>query len=410
VAATIDQCVNHDAFDYEKTSPLVIEMINRWFERSGHSEKVHVSTTALALGPVDAKRIIEGLPAGNESLSIVDDPKYVFRERYVRVELFWAIRTGAYFRVANEKGITIAEFTSNDTRICEIMTQIRAGEIYLFGDDMEMTAVIVAPPTEYHVVGERKVLHRTDGPALAFADGSKLFYLNGVKILKENRDLVTCEITEETAKRILSVENVDERAQLIARHGIDKFVAFGELIADDTQKTRSDYQLFDMGPLFESSEKALFLKMDNLSEDFKVHVEGVNNSCTTVQDAIDFRAKTMLDYTGDEHWRPSMVDGVKMYENEKQAQQGDVLLRSWPTKPDGAVLLDHMALRGIDSRHVPTGGKLYRVTDSHEWLEVDSAVILQHPEHNAYAIMESVLVASGQEIDHQTGIVERLKD
>jgi hypothetical protein len=409
-ADTISRCTDLSRFDFEESSKLLIEMINLCIKRIGKLDHVRVTNAKCANGPSEARCMIEGLEVNDENIALVESDGYSFRELFVTVEWGWTVITGAYYEALKRIDYDLSQYTDDEKRICELVSQTKCAEVFICGEDMDATIIIVAPPVNYEVVGDQKVLHSEDRPALEFADGSHLWSLNGVSISRENRDLVTCEINEETARRILHVENVDERAQLIKKHGLAKFVDFADVV-DDSDVSVSEYSLLDFGKLYDEDESALFLKMNNLSEAGKTHIEGVTNDCESIQSALDFRAEKILDFCGDEHWRPATIDGVKMFEDENQVQQGDVKMRRCDEKPEGAELLSHVALRGHDSRHVPTTGKLYKVNDDIEWLEIcGEKSELKHPEHNTSVISFNVIVASGQEVDHETGIIDRLID
>ena len=63
---------------------------------------------------------------------------------------------------------------------------------------------------------------------------------------------------------------------------------------DDAHKSKnqwyvdSEYELYNLGSIF-NREKAVFLKMKNLTTG-TYHVEGVDPSCNTVEEALKFRA------------------------------------------------------------------------------------------------------------------------
>jgi hypothetical protein len=155
--------------------------------------------------------------------------------------------------------------------------------------------VVCERPAEFHLTtNPANRLHRDRGPAKVYRDGVELYFLNGVAtpakyVLPDRLD----------AKVVLAEPNAEIRRELIRKVGIEALL--GEL-KSKTFDTVGDYELLNVD--LPEVPNARYLKMKNPSIGVW-HVEGVHPNCKTVQEAIDWRAGTVLG--ANEHWAPSQL-------------------------------------------------------------------------------------------------------
>ena len=137
-------------------------------------------------------------------------------------------------------------------------------------------------------------MHHDLTPALLFRDGYCLWMLNGVSVPK---------YLVETPEGKLDIEffkketNADIKAEFIRKYGIQRMLSLGEKMCDASNSKNkwyvdSEYELYNMGKIF-NRERAVFLKMKNLTTG-TYHVEGVDPSCGTVEEALKYRANNRI--------------------------------------------------------------------------------------------------------------------
>lgn len=157
-------------------------------------------------------------------------------------------------------------------------------------------AVIADRPVEYHSTKLYSVdsrLHNPVGPAIKFKDGYSVWALNGVLMYSE-LDTFKAVIranngtpVPDIARRILSVRNVEQRAELIKLYGIDKL--FWDLKPRKLDADEIDghpYELYAV-KVYEDIAR-IYIKMQNPSVD-EVHIEAVHPDCKTVKEALAWR-------------------------------------------------------------------------------------------------------------------------
>lgn len=318
-------------------------------------------------------------------------------------------------RIAEESGSTI---TDEDRAAMRMMESIGGYCFHVVETPEGETEVSIIEPmvTDIYVDhNSRQCYHSVDAPAREFADGTAMYAINGVLLGNESRDLFDIELTPENIKKICQIKNIDERAALMGKYGIENFVESGKVVALDDSV--SEYKVIDMSAVYDDRE-AKFLYMRNLSESGKYHLEGVSNDCKTVQDAIDFRAAEFLAFIKEEHWTPCSIDGVSIADGDKRMrQQGDKLLFT----PGGKIgngtakyLTGRNSIGGVDTRHTVKNGKMFEVADSGydtliELLKTDGTDIT-HPEHGTETISGDTYVGTVRQMDHETGIIEDVLD
>lgn len=143
----------------------------------------------------------------------------------------------------------------------------------------ENLCIVTEKPTEIHMSKER--LHAEGKPALLYADGYALYALNGVLFDSELTRFVTDPISALNPKEILDIKNVEQRAEVIKRYGIQKLFFDLEPTLLDS-KTEHGYELYEVSVYPGIPRK--YLKMRNPSVD-EVHIEAVHPDCKTVDEA-----------------------------------------------------------------------------------------------------------------------------
>ncbi|WP_372644112.1 DUF6745 domain-containing protein, partial [Dehalococcoides sp.] len=126
-------------------------------------------------------------------------------------------------------------------------------------------------PTEIYWDDAR--LHNPSGKAVKYADGWGWYALNGIPM--EEWQVMTP--TEELSlEKILSVEDIDQRRELVRRVGVERLVSAGKEI-----DRLGDYKLLDMRSVYKRRTPTLFLLMKNPSVANTWNCEGVSSECKT---------------------------------------------------------------------------------------------------------------------------------
>lgn len=137
-------------------------------------------------------------------------------------------------------------------------------------------------------------LHKEGGPAIAWT-GYGQWYLHGVSVEKW---MAEDDPTTWTTEKVMSVENVEQRREVIARFGKDRLWGLAKVI------DKSDDGVYELGELSITGSRRVALCMRNPSVGC-YHVEWVAPTCTTVQDALDDRASRLKTNFG--HWKPEKM-------------------------------------------------------------------------------------------------------
>ncbi len=145
---------------------------------------------------------------------------------------------------------------------------------------------------------QERQLHNQDGPALSYKDGFNVYAMNNIKMpeyycvtAKEDIDV----------KRIMKEKNVDIRREAMRKVGFERVMT--ELEAKRIHTT-GEYDLVELD--FGDDIKARYLKMLNPSIG-QIHVEGVADECQTVEDALMFRNREILQAIGAKGWQAPTV-------------------------------------------------------------------------------------------------------
>lgn len=140
-------------------------------------------------------------------------------------------------------------------------------------------------------------LHNPSGMAIRWKDGTGYYFLDGVNVPDW---LVLTHSDQLDAKKILGLENADQRAEGIRKLGIERLASQGKVVDtyknyDDEWFEKSRYELIDMASIFKSHKHAYYLKMQNQSVPGLWHLEGVAPSCDTLDKAVRWRLKVKED-------------------------------------------------------------------------------------------------------------------
>ena len=168
--------------------------------------------------------------------------------------------------------------------------------------------------SERHNVVRRNsegALHCNGGPALSYPDDWRIWSLNGVRVPQWLAETPSEQIDPQ---RVISQSNVEVRREGVHKVGVDRLVY--KLGATSIEKC-GQYELLqiDLG----LGTPAIALKMKNPSVPEIWHIEFIDPTCRTVQEALNFRnglSDSDIDDDGGADWY----------------QQGDVIMR-----PHGAV-------------------------------------------------------------------------
>ena len=167
-------------------------------------------------------------------------------------------------------------------------------------------AIVCERPEVIHKDAQGR-LHEEGAMALAYPDGWGIYALWGVRLPEWAVLTKTQEITKD---QIFSLKNAEQRAALIRKIGIERFI---QLSGANVLNRQGDYELLSVAL---NDQQCRYLKMKNPSVGIW-HVEGVPNECETVEQALHARKPPQLqalpinDETGDSWF-----------------QQGDVCV--WP--------------------------------------------------------------------------------
>lgn len=156
-----------------------------------------------------------------------------------------------------------------------------------------------------------KQLHKDLGPAVRYADGFRMWYLNGVVV---PQDIAETPGEKLDPNLILNTENVEIRREILRKIGPEIFIAkMGAKKIEDEKNAEGQivYELLSLK--IGTRNEARALKMLNPSVPELWHVEFVPDSTKTIDEALMFRA----------HLTPDMIDNVN---GADWFEQGDICL------------------------------------------------------------------------------------
>lgn len=178
--------------------------------------------------------------------------------------------------------------------------------------------VVTSRLPEYIKFNPAKQLHCETGPAIRYRDDFRVYALRGRRITGDQTKFIDTPAGELVIKDVLQIEDVDVRASVMAKLGIEKLLGHlksrkldegsvqvkrtrdgvdarelqnilntGGRIPDIYQSVTEHYALYevDLGDGFTGK----VLRMQNPSVPGLEHVEGVGDDCDTISKALQFR-------------------------------------------------------------------------------------------------------------------------
>jgi uncharacterized protein DUF6745 len=141
--------------------------------------------------------------------------------------------------------------------------------------------------------------HAEFGPSHRWRDGWSIWHLNGVRV---EQWMAESHPDDMDARRILQVENVDQRRELIRRMGMERIVSQLEPAVLDTERREvgGEYRLLAVE--MNHGEPWRFLQMVNQSTG-ATHIEAVPRECESVRHALNWRASQNIN----EEWSPAIL-------------------------------------------------------------------------------------------------------
>lgn len=135
-------------------------------------------------------------------------------------------------------------------------------------------------------INARNQPHAEFGPSHRWRDGFSIWHLNGVRV---EQWMAETHPDDLDARKVLQIENVDHRREVIRRMGSERLVAQldAKVLDTETRDVGGKYELLAIE--MNHGEPWRFLKMVNQSIG-AVHIEAVPRECSTVRHAINWRA------------------------------------------------------------------------------------------------------------------------
>ena len=320
---------------------------------------------------------------------------------YRMVDCGYAFRTEAWCHAVEKCGYEL-EASEKEELSRNININACACAIFENGD-----FAILDTPIEHHIINDDKyednmMLHNSNGPSILFADGSKLYTLKDVDVPEWCVETAPEDID---IKDVLALENVDQRAVVTERIGVQRMIEKSEIITEDKEHPHGPYALRDFSSIFDGGD-ATYLTMVCPSTGNN-HLEGVPSEIDTIQGAINWRAKTSEMCDGRD-WKPRTLDGVKNTDgNDDMDQQGDVYMLFLDKKPKGGKKQKTRELQGDNTiiRHTIESGTVYNYDGYQVVVHEKDGVPMNHPQHGTVYHNKITKLWTGRELDPLTGIV-----
>ena len=152
---------------------------------------------------------------------------------------------------------------------------------------LENVCIISQKPTVINIKDGK--LHADGKAALEYADGFKIWALNGVRVPQYLAETPASALDIEFFKK---EQNADVKAEFIRKYGIERMVSMGKLV--DTWENhegaknfewykKSEYKLIDMSPIFSTYNYLPYLYMKNQTVPGIYHLECCYNPNTGKQ-------------------------------------------------------------------------------------------------------------------------------
>jgi hypothetical protein len=142
-------------------------------------------------------------------------------------------------------------------------------------------------PTVTHM-NARGQLHKNGAMAISWPDGWGLWMLNGVQVPQW---IAETQESQLDPKRVVEIENADVRREFVRKAGIERITQAlkATVVHSVTPVIGGQPIAYELLELTLGDATMRYLKMQNPSMEGIYHVERVEDSCATVEQAINFR-------------------------------------------------------------------------------------------------------------------------
>lgn len=267
-------------FTLQQAQPIIADLYTHILQRPVPAEIV------IEPSPKAAWRRVCALTPGGDNMAFV----------WPALDGHWDSYYQAWVECLREAGVTGLDTPAYSALRASIVLDC----IYPLDD----VCVLSQMPTEIHRLGD--VLHREDGPAVAYGDDLLVYSLHGVRVPAEVVMTKARNMDKEfLVRHMLRTENVEVKREILRKVGMERYVAtLGAEVMDrmsvwvdnEHRVFRSNkggklrevpYELLrvDIG---EDGLELRALKMKNPSVDLW-HVENVPPTVETVMQALEFR-------------------------------------------------------------------------------------------------------------------------
>lgn len=169
------------------------------------------------------------------------------------------------------------------------------------------SVVVVSPvPAELHMWNER--LHNPDGPAISYTDGFSIYAMNGVIFRETNLLKFFSQSADEIdVGEVLAIENVEQRAELLKKVGIERaFRKLNPTLLDrKVVNPGGEYHLYEVR--LRPDSPRIYLYMENPSVPGEKHLEAVHPTCKTVEQALQWRNWGAVTIAGSDYKAPMVL-------------------------------------------------------------------------------------------------------
>lgn len=207
---------------------------------------------------------------------------------------FYYNSTSSGVHLGNMGNLWLAEFLVYPADISALASINRNGAAIMPFDGV---CFVADRPCELHFTTSEngvKRFHKDGGMAIQYRDGIGDYFLNGIRM---RPDYVIRPAEKISPREVISEPNVDIRRELIRKVGIERML---EQMSHRIIDKHGTYELLSV-VIDTSVPDARYLKMINPSVGC-FHLEGVDQSCLTVQQALNWRAGDI-----NKEWVPSKL-------------------------------------------------------------------------------------------------------
>ena len=223
---------------------------------------------------VKCEGILEAQYKINEHYNAGKPKAYVGTDTWGSCDIYWL---STYLFARDYVGVTYPE---KENKLLDAWYRLAKScfWVWMFED-----MVVISNRPKNIVFNSDMQLHNSEGPALAFRDDWRLYFLNGIRIPDEFYKQPWDELDPELV--LTNTENVEQRREIL------------QMIQPEHWVSKLDHKVIDRKGTDKLLEVTIsgfpdglkYLWMENPSTD-EVHCEGVDRRCATVQEAHNWRA------------------------------------------------------------------------------------------------------------------------